>query len=225
MARSRYCSPIFPRPAASPRRCASPRWPRPTSCRSIRTRSMTGINMAATHPFPRRDRQRRLFRGRRVEEQSFPRRADHHALQGRQGRLRTAAGEARHRRRGRTKTSSRSTRRSKGRATFEFGVTAKSKRTNDNARCFWKAAAALATRRSPAPTFPTRRSASSCRTRPAASTTRSARIVAQKCSDDWGQPAIVENRPGRRHADRHRRASRRRRADGYTLLVVASRSR
>ena len=54
--------------------------------------SMTGLNMAATHPFPRRDRQRRLLRGRRVEEQPVPRRAHELALRGRQGRQRAAAG-------------------------------------------------------------------------------------------------------------------------------------
>ena len=42
-------------------------------------------------PLPRRDRQRRLLRGRRLEEQPVPRRADEHALHGRRGRQRAAA--------------------------------------------------------------------------------------------------------------------------------------
>src|SRR5262245_65946028 len=46
------------------------------------------------------------------------------------------------------------------------------------------------------------------------------RIVAQKFTDDWGVPAVVENRPGGGTligSDAVAKAP----ADGYTLLVVA----
>src|SRR5258708_3929222 len=48
------------------------------------------------------------------------------------------------------------------------------------------------------------------------------RIVAQKFTDDWGVPAVVENRPGGGTligTDAVAKAP----ADGYTLLVVAFR--
>ena len=47
------------------------------------------------------------------------------------------------------------------------------------------------------------------------------RIVAQKFTDDWGVPAVVENRPAAA-ADRHHAVMAP--ADGYTLLVSRFRS-
>ena len=63
--------------------------------------SMTGLNQAVSIHFLAVDRQWRLLRGRPVGRQQVPRRARQRAVADRQGRLRAAARQARHRRRDR----------------------------------------------------------------------------------------------------------------------------
>ena len=48
------------------------------------------------------------------------------------------------------------------------------------------------------------------------------RLLAQRMQENWGQPVIVENRPGAGNDDRHRGGREVAPPDGYTLIIVVS---
>ena len=67
--------------------------------------------------------------------------------------------------------------------------------------------------------IPTGRCASSCRSRRAGRPTSCRRVVAQRLSEVWGQPVVVENQPGANTAIAAARVAKMP-ADGYTLLAA-----
>ncbi len=70
-----------------------------------------------------------------------------------------------------------------------------------------------------AQSYPNRPVRSSCRSRRAARPTSSPRVVAQRLSEVWGQPVVIENQPGANTAIAAARVAKMP-ADGYTLLAA-----